>query len=141
MLVAIFPALMYFFSVFVMVHYEAKRHDIRGERSEASAIELLKREWFYILPLVVITFFLLMGYSPGYSAILGIVACIVVSWFRKDTRIGPRRFVEASRAGAENSLKIGATVGVIGIIIGSWAYSWLLSGIWLGWFAKKAPGA
>jgi TRAP transporter 4TM/12TM fusion protein len=126
MLVAIFPALMYFFSVFVMVHYEAKRHNIVGEKSEKSAMEILKREWFYILPLVVITIFMLMGYSPGYSAILGIVTCIVVSWFRKETRIGPRRFLEASRAGAEASLKIGATVGVIGIIIGVLTYSGLV---------------
>ena len=126
MLVAIFPALMYFFSVFVMVHYEAKRHGIRGERSGVDATALLKREWFYILPLVVITVLMLMGYSPGYAAILGIVACIAVSWVRKDTRIGPRRFLEASRAGAENSLKIGATVGVIGIIIGVLTYSGLV---------------
>ena len=126
MLVAIFPALMYFFSVFVMVHYEAKRHDIRGERSEASALGLLKREWFYVLPLVVITVLMLAGYSPGYSAILGVVACIAVSWVRKDTRIDAKRFVAASRAGAENSLKIGATVGVIGIIIGVLTYSGLV---------------
>ncbi len=126
MLVAIFPALMYFFSVYVMVHYEAKRHNIVGERSKESAMEILKREWFYTLPLVVITIFMLAGYSPGYSAILGLVACIVVSWFRKDTRIGPKEFMEASRDGAVNSLKIGATVGVIGIIIGVLTYSGLI---------------
>ncbi len=126
MLVAIFPALMYFFSVFVMVHYEAKRHNIVGEKSAVSATEILKKEWYYILPLVVITIFMLLGYSPGYSAILGIVASIVVSWFRKDTRIGPRRFLEGARAGAEASLKIGATVGVIGIIIGVLTYSGLV---------------
>ncbi|MES9845661.1 MAG: TRAP transporter fused permease subunit [Candidatus Sedimenticola sp. PURPLELP] len=126
MLVAIFPALMYFFSVFMMVHYEAKKHNIVGEKSKESAMEILKREWFYVLPLVVITIFMLMGYSPGYSAILGIVTCIVVSWFRKDTRIDLKGFVQASRAGAEASLKIGATVGVIGIIIGVLTYSGLI---------------
>ncbi len=126
MLVAIFPALMYFFSVYLMVHFEAKKHNIVGERSATSASQILKKEWFYILPLVVITIFMLAGYSPGYSAILGIVTCLVVSWFRKDTRIGPRRFVEAARAGTESSLKIGATVGVIGIIIGVLTYSGLV---------------
>ncbi len=126
MLVAVFPALMYFFSVFMMVHYHAKRHNIVGERSERNAKEILKKEWFYILPLVVITIFMLMGYSPGYSAILGIVSCIVVSWFRKETRVDVRGFVSASRAGAEASLKIGATVGVIGIIIGVLTYSGLV---------------
>lgn len=126
MLVAIFPALMYFFSVFVMVHYHAKRHNIVGEKSERSAREIFKKEWFYILPLVVITILMLMGYSPGYSAIIGIVTCIAVSWFRKETRVDLRGFVAASRAGAEASLKIGATVGVIGIIIGVLTYSGLV---------------
>lgn len=126
MLVALFPAIMYFFSVYVMVHYEAKIHNIVGEKSEQSATEILKSEWFYILPLVVITVFMLKGYSPAYSAILGIVTCLVISWFRKDTRIGPKRFVEASRAGTISSLKIGATVGVIGIIIGVLTYSGLV---------------
>ena len=126
MLIAIFPALMYFFSVFVMVHYEAKRFNIVGEKSKESAAEILKKEWYYTLPLVVITVLMLMGYSPGYSAILGIVACIVVSWFRKETRIMPKELLEAARDGAENSLKIGATVGVIGIIIGVLTYSGLI---------------
>ncbi|SLM30473.1 putative TRAP-type transporter, 4TM/12TM fusion protein [Desulfamplus magnetovallimortis] len=126
MLVAIFPALMYFFSVFVMVHYEAKRYNIVGEKSKHSAMEILKKEWFYILPLAVITVFMLTGFSPGYSAIVGLISCIIISWFRKDTRIGLKEFVEASREGTQNSLKIGATVGVIGIIIGVLTFSGLV---------------
>ena len=87
MLVAIFPALMYFFSVFVMVHYEAKKKNIIGEKSENSAMEILKNEWVYILPLVVITIFMLTGYSPGFSAILGLATCIAVSFKTLETRI------------------------------------------------------
>jgi TRAP transporter 4TM/12TM fusion protein len=126
MLIAIFPALMYVFSVYNMVHFEAKIHNIKGERSEHPAMQILKNQWYYIMPLVVITIFMLAGYSPGYSAILGIATCLVVSWFKTDTRITPKRFLEASRAGAESSLKIGATVGVIGIIIGVLTYSGLV---------------
>lgn len=126
MLVAIFPALMYFFSVFCMVHYEAKKYNIVGEKSEFSAMEIFKKQWFYGLPLVVITIFMLYGFSPGYSAILGLVSCIVISYARKETRIGPKRFIEAARSGTENSLKIGATVGIIGIIIGVLTFSGLI---------------
>jgi len=126
MLVAIFPAIMYVFSVFIMVHYEAKMHNIKGEKSEHSAMYILKTQWYYTLPLIVITILMLYGYSPGYSAIIGTVTCIIISWFRTDTRITPKRFIEASRAGTENSLKIGATVGVIGIIIGVLTYSGLV---------------
>ncbi|MGB9438556.1 MAG: TRAP transporter fused permease subunit [Desulfobacterales bacterium] len=126
MLVAIFPAIMYVFSVFIMVHYEAKKYNIKGEKSEHSAMEILKTQWYYIMPLVMITILMLYGFSPGYSAILGIVTCLVIRWFKTDTRITPKRFIEASRAGTENSLKIGATVGVIGIIIGVLTYSGLV---------------
>lgn len=126
MLVALFPAVMYFFSVFVMVHYEAKKNNIVGEKSEHSPWEIFKSEWYYTIPLIVITIFMLLGYSPGYSAIIGLVSCIVISWFKKETRIGPRQFLEASRKGAESSLKIGATVGVIGIIIGVLTFSGLV---------------
>jgi TRAP transporter 4TM/12TM fusion protein len=193
MLVAIFPALMYVFSVFIMVHYEAKIHNIKGEKSEHSAMNILRKEWAFTLPLIIITIFMLTGYSPAYSAILGLATCVAVSYKDKDTRIDLtvvwiaaalligqlllpwiitammgeaanafiekifsarllvlygivfsiimlfyRRsrgadvkselihFVEASRAGAENSLKIGAVVGVIGIIIGVLTYSGLV---------------
>ena len=126
MVIAIFPALMYFYSVYLMVHFYAKKNNIVGEKSGQSSMAILKKEWYYITPLLVITIFMLTGYSPAYSAILGIAACLVISWFKKDTRIGLKKFVEASRAGTESSLKIGATVGVIGIIIGVLTYSGLV---------------
>ena len=180
MLVAIFPAMMYFFSVFCMVHYEAKKDLIVGERSEHSASYIFKNQWYYTLPLIVITILMLTGYSPGYSAILGLVSCIYISWVAKDkpmdlsmalivsgvflismvnlltgaggakipqwiglvmgiaatglvyfkfpkqTKPGLVRFLDAARSGTENSLKIGATVGVIGIIIGVLTFSGLV---------------
>ena len=126
MLVAIFPAMMYVFSVFMMVHYEAKIHGIRGEKSEHNPMYILKTQWYYTTPLIGITILMLTGFSPGYSAIIGIFICIIISWFRKDTRIDLKGFVVASRNGAMSSLKIGATVGVIGIIIGVLTYSGLV---------------
>ncbi|WP_319583007.1 TRAP transporter fused permease subunit [uncultured Pseudodesulfovibrio sp.] len=192
MLVAIFPALMYFFSVFVMVHYEAKKNNIVGERYKTGAMEILRKEWLYTLPLILITIFMLAGYSPGYSAIVGLAACIGLSFkddgqridptlllimsfmvlcpwvvkiiaktggpeaaatikpflsgrilllygliasaavfaWRKQTVAGMKNelggFVAAAREGTINSLKIGATVGVIGIIIGVLTYSGLV---------------
>ena len=126
MLVAIFPAIMYVFSVFMMVHYEAKIHNIKGEKSKHGAMFILKHQWYYTVPLILITILMLYGYSPSYAAIMGLISCLVISWFKKDTRIGPRQFVEAARQGTQNSLTIGATVGVIGIIIGVLTYSGLI---------------
>ena len=87
MLVAMFPAIMYVFSVFMMVHFEAKIHNIKGEKSEHSPMQILKDEWYYILPLVLLTILMLNGYSPGFSAIMGIVSCLLISWVSKELRM------------------------------------------------------
>ncbi len=126
MQVAVGPALLYFFSVYLMVHFEAKKRGLTGERYGESALAILKQGWYYTLPIVVITVFMFLGYSPGYAAVLGLLSCIAVSWMRKETRIGFRAFREAARSGTENSLLIGSTVGVIGIIIGVLNYSGLV---------------
>ncbi len=126
MLIALFPALMYFFSVFVMIHYEAKIHNIKGTKSGPGAWEIFKKEWYYITPLLLITIIMLSGFSPGFAAVTGILSCIAISWVTPDTRMGFKGFVDAACKGTENSLKIGGTVGVIGIIISVLTFSGLI---------------
>ena len=89
MLVALFPALMYFFSVFMMVHYYAKKEKIVGERYPKTAWEIVRSEWIYTMPLVVITALMLSGFSPGYSAVIGLATCVAVSFKEPHTRIDP----------------------------------------------------
>jgi TRAP transporter 4TM/12TM fusion protein len=125
MLVALFPALMYFFSVYIMVHYRAKMYGVRGERSKVRAMTVFRSNWYYGLPIVLITVVMLMGYSPGFAAVVGILSSIGISWFKPETRMGPRGILDGARAGAVSSLKIGATVGVIGVIIAVLTFSGL----------------
>lgn len=121
MKMAIFPALMYFLSVFVMIHYEAKRYGLYGidDPNAPTAWEILKKEWFLATPLVLIVIMMLMGKSAGYSAVMAILSCIVVSWFTPDHKMGWRQIRDAMIEGSRNTLIIGATVGVIGIIVGT----------------------
>jgi TRAP transporter 4TM/12TM fusion protein len=121
MLIAIFPAMLYFFSVFAMIHFEAKKHNITGIQDPDMPHwkEVLKKEWYFSLPLVIITILMVMGYSPGFSAFWATISCVVISWVRKETRMGPKEIWEAIQTGARNTLIIGATVGVIGIIVGT----------------------
>lgn len=121
MKMAIFPAILYFLAVLVMVHFEAKRHGIFGidDPDQLTVKEILKKEWFMSLPLIIIVALMLMKYSPGYAAVLATGSCVVVSWFTKDKKMGPKQIWEALLEGASNTLVIGATVGVIGIIVGS----------------------
>ncbi|MCA9726672.1 MAG: TRAP transporter fused permease subunit [Candidatus Eisenbacteria bacterium] len=121
MAIAIFPALLYFFSVFCMIHFEAKKHKIEGTAGEDLPhwTVVLKREWYFSLPLVIITVLMIMGHSPGYSAFWATLSCVGISWFRRETRMGPREIWDAILIGARNTLIIGATLGVIGVIVGT----------------------
>jgi TRAP transporter 4TM/12TM fusion protein len=121
MAIAVFPAILYFLSVFTMVHFEAKKLNIKGldldEMPSASAI--FKRHWYKAMPLVIIVLMMLWGYSPGNAAFWATLSCILISQFDPEYRMGPKRIWEAIVDGAQNTLVIGATVGVIGIIVGT----------------------
>ncbi len=121
MLMAIFPAVIYFLSVFVMIHFEAKRYGLVGIREEGAptAWQILKKQWFMSVPLVVIVVMMLIGYSPGYAGFWAILSCIAVSWLTSDSRMGIKEIFGAMNEGARATLIIGATVGVIGIIVGT----------------------
>ncbi|MFO8085367.1 MAG: TRAP transporter permease [Desulfobacterales bacterium] len=119
MLISIFPAFLYFLAVLTMVHFEAKKFNIQGLTDLPNPWEILKKQWYRVLPLVIIIVLMLKGYSPGFSAFWATLSCILISWGQKETRMGPKEIWGAILTGARNTLIIGATVGVIGIIVGS----------------------
>lgn len=121
MLLAVGPALLYFLSVFFMVHFEAKKRGLIGMPGETLPDwrHVLKTGWYFSLPLVIITVLMMMGRSPGNAAFWATVSCIALSWVNKETRMGPKEIWEAIQIGAKNTLVIGATMGVIGVIVGT----------------------
>ncbi|MEF2145671.1 MAG: TRAP transporter permease [Desulfovibrionaceae bacterium] len=121
MKMAVFPAILYFLSVLTMIHFEAKKMNIKGlEDAEIPrAWDIFKKHWYKSLPLVIIVAMMLVGYSPAASAFWATVCCVVISWFDPEHRMGLKEIWEATVTGARNTLVIGATVGVIGIIVGT----------------------
>jgi TRAP transporter 4TM/12TM fusion protein len=122
MLMSVGPALLYFLSVFGMIHFEAKKQGLGGLdlSEEVPHWKVVLREgWYYSLPLVIITVLMLIGRSPGNAAFWATLSCIVISWVSKETRMGIPEIWEAILAGAKSTLVVGATIGVIGIIVGT----------------------
>lgn len=118
-LISIVPAVLYFLSVWVMVHFEAKKQGLQPipEDEIPKFTTLLKTSWFYLLPLITLILSLMQGYSAYKSAFFSILVTIIVSYFRPETRLTPKRIWEAMVTGAKNSLAIGGAVGTIGIIV------------------------
>ena len=118
-LLSVVPAVLYFLSVWVMVHCEAKKHGLEriSETEIPKFLPLLKSSWFYLLPLLMLIGMLIAGYTAYKAAFFAILVTIVVSYFRPETRLTPKRIWEAMVGGAKNSLAIGGAVGTIGIIV------------------------
>ena len=120
-LVSIFPALLYFFSVLLMTDLAAAKTGLKGlpKKDLPDPLKTFKKGWFYLIPLIILITVLVSGRSPSYAAFWAIVANIAVSWLNPESRMGVKEILEAMKDAAVKSLTVGATAGSIGIIIGT----------------------
>lgn len=116
---AIIPAFLYFSGIWIMTHLEAKKTGLTGlpEDEIPSKLAVLKKVHL-LIPIFVIVILLSMGYSIERTALLSIVSAIIVSLPLKETRITPRKLVEALTSGARTALGVAAATACAGIIVG-----------------------
>ena len=117
---AILPAVLYFAGVFITVHLEAKKEGLKGlTKEELPRVIPLLKKIYLLVPLFLLIY--LVGTSTrsiAYAAAIAIVAAIVVSMFDKETRITPKKLLEALAAGGQGMITVAAACGVAGIIAG-----------------------
>ncbi len=77
---SIVPAFMHFFGVFMQVHFEAKRHGLRGLTPEEMPRlrQSLAMRWPTLIPLVLLIGILVSGRTPYLAAFTGISSCAIV---------------------------------------------------------------
>ncbi|NLW56999.1 MAG: TRAP transporter permease [Firmicutes bacterium] len=116
----IFPALLYFTGIFLMVHFEAKKTGLKGLSKESlpNFFKLFFIKGYLLLPIVVLIVTMSSGYTPSRAACLAILTAIIVSSFRKDTRLTPKTFIESLENGAKNTIGVAAACSIAGIIVG-----------------------
>lgn len=122
--VSIIPALLYFFSLLIIVHREGVKRDAvkkKIEKEERKLIikNLFKKGWFYFLPIIFLFVFLFLGYSPVYSAFWAILINVGTTFVFRSKEISFYKLFYAFKEGTENILFVGSAVGTIGIIIGT----------------------
>ncbi|SDP69449.1 TRAP transporter permease [Selenomonas ruminantium] len=117
---AVVPALLYFAGVWLGVHFEAKRGKLKGLPKEQLPhfFTLLKERGHLALPLVIIVYLLVSGYTPMRAALVAIVLAILCSALRKSTRMQPIEIVRGLEKGAKNVLGVLVACAAAGIIIG-----------------------
>lgn len=117
---AIIPAVLYFAGVWLGVHFEAKRKNLKGLPKEElpKASVILKERGHLAIPLVVIIYLLVSGYTPMRAALFAIVLSIAASALRASTRMKPMEIVKGLENGARNILGVLVACASAGIIIG-----------------------
>lgn len=126
-LAACIPALLYFSGIFTNVHFEALKNGLLGlpKDQRPNVMNLLKRGWYMVLPIVVIVFLLVQGRSAMMAAMSGIYSCIfiwVIEIIREKKRFDIMAFGEmffkALEESARGAISVAITCGCAGIIVG-----------------------
>lgn len=117
---AILPAFLYFLGIFIMVHLEAKKLGLKGLKKEDLPHfgKLIVTQGYLLLPLVILVVMVMKGFTMSRSAVFATFVAIVVSMFRKETRMNADGFVTALENGAKNTISVGVACGIAGIIAG-----------------------
>lgn len=117
---AVIPALLYYIGVWLGVHYEAKKYGLKGTpRDELPKFGPLFMEKGHLaLPLAVIVYLLVSGYTPMRAALAAIALSIICACLRKSTRIGFKDIIQGLIDGSKGVLGVLIACATAGIIIG-----------------------
>jgi TRAP transporter 4TM/12TM fusion protein len=116
---AIAPAFMHYLGVMTMVHFEARRLGLKGERAEdiPRIMDVIRRGWPAAIPLFVLLYVLFSGYTPYMAAFWGITAAIAVGLVNPMHRMTLRDLADAFYEGGRSALAVGAICAAVGIVI------------------------
>jgi TRAP transporter 4TM/12TM fusion protein len=120
MLHGLIPASLYFFAVILMVHFEAKKTDLSPlpEDQIPDLKVVLASGWYFFVPILILGYMLFKGFSPMMAASMGIMIMVILSYVKKETRMGIKEILAALEEGSTNTIAVSVACAVAGIIVG-----------------------
>ena len=119
---AVIPALLYYLGAYMSVHFRAYKEDLQSLETEGlpSAGQLLKSQWYTLLPIFILAVPLVMGFTPLITVSWAILSLIPVSFLNKDRSkwLTPAQLLDAVNAAARNAVSVALPTALAGIISG-----------------------
>ena len=116
---AALPAVAFYLSLFLIIDFKARRTGIGTLSAEEALIKVRVLPRLYLLlPVMMLIYFIANDYSVTWAIVWTIVALVVVSLFRRETRLTPSRFIEGCLDGVKQVTGVAVPIAAIGIIIG-----------------------
>lgn len=118
--IAFIPAVLYFFSVILFVHFEAQKQGIWGLPKEQlpKIGETIKAGVHFIIPVGILISVLMMNYSPMMAGFIAILAVYCTALLRKGSRISFQTLIKTLEQGARNAIMVAVACAAAGIIVG-----------------------
>jgi TRAP transporter 4TM/12TM fusion protein len=117
---AAIPGVLYFVAVGMMVHFEAARQGIpvlpRHQLPRFGTV--LRRDLHLLGGPAVLVWFLVEGRSPMFAGFWALVAAFVLSWVRRDTRIGGGKILTILADSAHAAMPVALACATVGIVVG-----------------------
>ncbi len=143
---AILPALIYYASLIIRIHFIAVKQGLRGMKEEDLMVPLgvIIKDVYLLIPLVGLVAMLVIGYSVFMAAMGAIVLSFVISFFKKKTALTPRRLLDALRMAGEKMIMIALACAGAGMVVAIVTHTGLALGIatvinhWSGGFLLPA---
>ncbi|MCB2190132.1 MAG: TRAP transporter fused permease subunit [Deltaproteobacteria bacterium] len=116
---ALFPAVLYFISVFITVDLEARKHRLPGLKVDVTPSQTMRDYGHMLIPLGLLVYMLVAGYTPSLAGGVGVVSALVICQFRPTTRLNAAGILDALEAGCRGMLIVTISTAAAGIIVGS----------------------
>lgn len=117
---AFVPALLYYLGVFQQVHFHSSRLGFSGLPKDQlpRLVDAFKESGEFILPFIILIYFLLSGYAPAFTAIAATFAVVAVSWLRKPNRLTLAKSVDTVNILIRRLAPITGACAAAGLVIG-----------------------
>lgn len=117
---AIVPGLLYYFTIFLQVHLQAKKMKLDGNTKEAplSIWKVFMTMGQFAIPIIILIWFLLSGFTPTLAAIIASAATVLVSFFKKNTRLTPKKLIRTLYEAVTMLSPLIAVCAAAGLVVG-----------------------
>ncbi len=118
--IAVIPAIMYYFTCYCFVHFQAKKTGIKplDAKDIPKLIEVVREGYQFLIPIFVLIYFLIANYSPMMVGFAGVLSVLGVCMLSKDTRIGLADLLRLLENGTHSALMVSVACAAAGIIVG-----------------------
>lgn len=112
------PAVLYFLGVFLCVRFQALKQGLTGKEKAARVIDVLWQGGHLFIPVLVILYYVIAGYSPFKASYYGIISILIVSFLRKGSRINVKKILASLEGGGRRVVGIAVVCACAGIVLG-----------------------